>query len=175
MKKYVLELRSKDFYDLANKFKNLRLKLPLIQNEILNELAEYTRERMIYYIDKSVNQEYATGNLSQSVLIQQINDSEIKVYVDQDLCPYAIYVEYGTGVVGAGTHPEYSGKYKQEGWWYPTTASDPNPNKRQLANGDWVVYTEGQVAHKFVYNAYQDLRSHYKFVVMRILKKEGYI
>lgn len=175
MAKYELELCPNDFKNIVDKFNKLEKNLPKLQSIILDKLSEYTRERMKYYIDKSVNTDYATGHLSNSVAIQKINESTVKVYVDEGLCPYAVYVEYGTGIIGAGTHPDYNGAYKQEGWWYPTNENDPNPNKKQLPNGDWVVYTEGQVAHKFLYNAYQDLKQKYKWIVLKTLKEEGYI
>lgn len=66
--------------------------------------------------------------------------------------PYAIYVEYGTGIVGeSSAHPEYKKagwKYDKrdhgaEGWWYE--------NER---DGKW-HWTQGYVSRPFMYNTLQ--------------------
>lgn len=81
---------------------------------------------------------------------------------------YAIFVEYGTGVRGAASpHPEkipgwtYDvNGHGEAGWWYPTTASDPNPTKKQASDGSWIAHTKGQPASAFVYRTYQYMKKH---------------
>src|SRR5690554_2123449 len=64
---------------------------------------------------------------------------------------YAMYVEFGTGIVGTGMSEEKKGKphpkasesgwnydvneHGESGWTYPTSADDPNPNKWQDEDG----------------------------------------
>lgn len=176
MAKYELELKPNDLYNLSDKLKKFADNLPKLQSEILHTLADYTKSQIKYYINQSVNEEYSTGWLEQNVFNTEIFNDTIKVFVDTNAVPYALYVEYGTGIVGSNNpHPEGNGNYKTEGWWYPTTANDPNPRKKQLENGDWIVYTEGQKAHKFMYNAFQDLRQNYKKIIIDLLMEEGYI
>lgn len=73
---------------------------------------------------------------------------------------YAIFVEFGTGVVGEGSsHPkasEYGWVYDvnghgESGWWYPTDADDPNPTKK-LGKEGWIAFTRGQASRPFMYD-----------------------
>lgn len=176
MKEYKLTLSQKDFNDMADRIKNLQKKLPVVVDKILERLAEYSKERIQFYIKESVNEEYATGHLESNVEISDIKNHIVSIYISKKEVPYVFFVEYGTGIVGSeNPHPDYEGNYKTEGWWYPTDANDPNPKKRQLPNGDWIVYTQGQKAHKFIYNAFQDLKQNYLTIGRQVLKEEGIV
>ena len=100
---------------------------------------------------------HSTGNLADSITWEYDSSKNIgKIHVG---AKYAIFVEYGTGIVGAShPHPEpipgwtYDvNNHGEAGWWYPTDASDTNPTKKQTASGGWVAHTKGQPAHAFVY------------------------
>ena len=63
----------------------------------------------------------------------------------------ASFIENGTGIYST------TGTTRPEGWWYPSRESDQNPlmyndplnpfsgTKKQLANGDYIAFTYGQV------------------------------
>ncbi len=82
-------------------------------------------------------------------------------------CGYAVYVEFGTGVVGSKKqHPDLSivgwrydvNGHGELGWWYPTTYSDPNPYKRKSKDGKIYAWTKGMPSRPFMYNTAQQLR-----------------
>lgn len=73
---------------------------------------------------------------------------------------YAVFVEFGTGVVGEGNQHPKAGEFGWEydinghgdaGWWYPTDAGDPNPTTKLSKNG-WVAFTRGQASRPFMYD-----------------------
>jgi len=79
-------------------------------------------------------------------------------------CPYAAFVEFGTGVVGKNNpHPTLPWAYDinnhgEGGWFYPTDESDPNPHKH-LYNGQWWGWTKGMPSRPFMYNTSVELRN----------------
>ncbi|MCM1167705.1 MAG: hypothetical protein NC299_17150 [Lachnospiraceae bacterium] len=82
-------------------------------------------------------------------------------------CGYAVYVEFGTGVVGkAKKHPDISivgwsydvNSHGELGWWYPTTETDPNPYKRKGKDGKMYAWTKGMPSRPFMYNTARELR-----------------
>lgn len=73
---------------------------------------------------------------------------------------YAIYVEYGTGVVGRDSpHPDPSkfgwiydiNNRGEKGWWYPSSPNDPNPTAYMNDLGKWWAWTKGQASRPFMY------------------------
>lgn len=73
---------------------------------------------------------------------------------------YAVFVEFGTGVIGENSqHPKASEHgwvydshgHGEAGWWYPTDAGDPNPTTKLSKNG-WIAFTRGQVSRPFMYD-----------------------
>lgn len=119
--------------------------------ETVERLIEKLRENMILY------------GLGSSNLINNINVSEtstgIYIGVDTD---YAMFVEYGTGIVGdANKHPksnEFGWRYDvnnhgESGWWYPSSPDDPNPTK-YLSETGWWAWTKGQRSKPFMYNTW---------------------
>lgn len=154
MKTYNLELSEKDFEQMAKELQTISEKLSKAEDLILNALADYTLERVVHYIAITVGQtDYeGTDNLINSIKKSDIFNHTIKVYTD---VAYAKYVEYGTGIRGASnSHPDA----EVDGWTY---------NYRQE--------TTGQVAHKFMYSAFQDLRQNYMQIAKDVLRKEGII
>lgn len=74
---------------------------------------------------------------------------------------YAVFVEFGTGVMGEESpHPkageegwEYDvGGHGDSGWWYPTVEGDPNPTKKLTKQGSWVAWTAGMASRPFMYS-----------------------
>ena len=76
-----------------------------------------------------------------------------KVFND---CVHAAWVEYGTGMIGTGTHPNPPTGYQydvnahgEQGWTY-------------LGDDGKFYHTQGLTAHRFMYNAITDYRMNYK-------------
>lgn len=76
--------------------------------------------------------------------------------------PYAVYVEFGTGMVGDITFHDLSGApniewnydingHGEEGWWYPAPWGWWIPTKGKYA-GEPMAWTQGMPARPFMYN-----------------------
>lgn len=111
-----------------------------------------------------------TGELYSSI-VGMLDESQSKGFIRVN-CPYAIYVEMGTGIKGAQTpHPDKSiigfdfeydrNGHGAAGWWYPTDEKDPNPTKFTAKNGEMYAWTSGISSHPFMYNAAQELKRKY--------------
>ena len=83
-------------------------------------------------------------------------------------CGYAVYVEFGTGIKGAGSpHPDTAilgwkydiNQHGELGWWYPTDNADPNPYKYTAKNGTTYAWTRGMPSRPFMYETAQMLRA----------------
>lgn len=70
------------------------------------------------------------------------------------------FVENGTGVYSP------NGTTRPDGWWYPSRATDKNPlmtdplepftgTKKQLANGDYIAFTWGQVPKPILHDSFE--------------------
>ncbi len=102
-----------------------------------------------------------TGDLDSDIHYMISDDGKRGfVRVDND---HAAYVEFGTGVMGAGkSHPTLPWAYDvnghgDTGWWYPCTASSANPTKRQAKDGSWWAWTKGMPSRPFMYETAQEL------------------
>lgn len=82
-------------------------------------------------------------------------------------CGYAVYVEFGTGVVGKrNPHPDTAilgwiydvNSHGELGWWYPTDDSDVNPTKRRAKSGKLYAWTKGLPSRPFMYETAEKLR-----------------
>ena len=83
-------------------------------------------------------------------------------------CGYAVYVEFGTGIKGAGSpHPDTAilgwkydiNQHGELGWWYPTDSADPNPSSYTAKNGMIYAWTMGMPSRPFMYETAQMLRA----------------
>lgn len=115
------------------------------------EVAIRLKEKMIEYLT-----EYGLGDslIAQNITITPLGKG-IQIMADTD---YAVYVEYGTGVVGSeNPHPhpwEYDvNGHGDKGWFYPTTEEDPNPRKHTY-NGQLYGWTKGQASRPFMYRTW---------------------
>ena len=99
-----------------------------------------------------------TGNLQSSIHFEHIGDGEFLVITD---CEYAAFVEFGTGVVGAGT---YSGNLPP-GWNYDErrTPQAHDPEDPTLwyyidPESGYTASTRGQSANGFMMMAAEEMR-----------------
>lgn len=136
-------------------------------------LAEKMREKMIELLG-----DFGLGDSSipSSIFITS-NEHGVYITVGTD---YAIYVEYGTGVIGEeNPHPtaEQDGWVYDEGgngwrgWYYPTTEQDPNPNKR-VFDGELYAWTRGQRSRPFMHLAWKWAKSQSTRIIRGAIRKE---
>lgn len=119
-------------------------------------------DRMIdKLIENLSNYGLDSGNIIGSLDIK-INDNGVSLIIDDGAEGYAMYVEFGTGVVGAkDSHPQVLSRgwrydvneHGELGWWYPTNIDDPNPTKYRSELG-WYAWTKGQASRPFMYETW---------------------
>ena len=121
-------------------------------NELIQQLTEYGYEFAKFEVLRLGA--FDTGNLADS--IQGYFDPDIGIGFIRAEAWYAVYVEYGTGVVGANNaHPNTA-----SGWVY-----DVNHH----GDDGWVYFsardgmcqfhwTKGQPSRPFMYNTYRELQ-----------------
>jgi hypothetical protein len=120
------------------------------------EVADRMKDKMLEYLS-----EYGLSDseIAKSILVVPIGEGFYLTAGSE----YAIYVEYGTGLMGENNpHPKPDGwQYnigetirENGGWWYPTTADDPNPHKK-VFNGNLYAWTiAGQPSRPFMYRTW---------------------
>ena len=104
-----------------------------------------------------------TGDLDSSIHYL-ISDDGKRGWIRTD-SDHAVYVEFGTGIKGAGApHPKPPAgwvydinRHGQQGWWYPSDVTDPNPYKRQDASGAWWAWTRGMTSRPFMFETATEL------------------
>jgi hypothetical protein len=118
------------------------------------------------------------SNIAGNVIIQRVaNGFEIVAL------GYVVYIEFGTGVVGANhPHPnpsEWDGfqgydinAHGDDGWWYPTDQSDPNPVKWIREDGVLMAWTKGQIAKPFLHNTWRYVRQSYHGTISSYIERE---
>ena len=102
--------------------------------------------------------DYGLGSLVDEVIVEYTGEGfNITVGVE-----YAVYLEYGTGIVGSeNQHPQFEragweydvNNHGEKGWWYPTNENDPNPHKK-TANGILYGHTKGHPSRPFMYETW---------------------
>ena len=97
--------------------------------------------------------------------------------VDENDHAYAAYVEFGTGIIGSGDHPQADAVgwnydingHGESGWWYLDPKSTTYSDEGEVASG-W-HWTQGEPAKPFMYNAYMEARSEAPKLVARIFAR----
>lgn len=144
---------------------NCLKKLPAVNQKFISRSLEFIEENAKIYIDQTTggsNWYQLTGNLKNS-FEKELLDNLGKLINN---CYYSAYVEYGTGVVGNGTHPDSEGyvydvnMHGDNGWWF----FDDKGNMH---------WTKGMEAHRFLYNAINDyVDGEYKKIFDEVWKEE---
>lgn len=136
----------------------------------IDELQDRTYDKLVENINK-----YGLGesNLASNLQVTQLPEG-LLIICDTD---YAVYLEYGTGMTGSSNphpHPsfgEWVYNSELEGWWYPTTESDPNSTKKRASDGSWIAFTRGHPSRPFLYDTWLwASRSAYN-IIMKHLRK----
>lgn len=124
-------------------------------NELLKQLTDYGAE--FAKLEVLRLGAFDTGELAESIHGFYDPDSHVG-FIRAD-CWYAIYVEYGTGVVGAGSHGDSPHPQAGEhGWVYDYNHHGENGwvyfNERE----GMVMRTKGQPSSPFMYNTFRELQ-----------------
>ena len=119
-------------------------------NELIQQLTDYGNEFAKMEVLRLGA--FDTGELADR--IQGFFDASSRVGFLRADCWYAVYVEFGTGVVGAGnSHPEPAA-----GWIYDVNHHGETGwvyfNEREGK----VMRTKGQPSHPFMYNTFRELQ-----------------
>lgn len=137
-----INLSSKSFESLLKMIKAMEGALPNLQKAFIRRSLDYLDLEARKFLESS------TGNGSY------VPTGELMSHFQKDYdtgrffndCFYASYVEFGTGIVGSGTHPASGGyqydvnNHGEDGWYY--------------FGKDGVIYwTKGMEAHRYMYNA----------------------
>lgn len=126
--KLAMKLSTSEVREQREKLERYISKLESKADELCRRLAEIGVEASVAAIAHD-----ESGELRRSIRWEQVGDHEYLVVAD---CDYAVYVEFGTGVVGAngtysGTRPDGIGEPRSR-------STHVNPD------GSWVYYDEKQ-------------------------------
>lgn len=141
-----------------------------LQKDLGRALSELSRVLMDKGVEVAQIEISSMGAVDTGTLFEHIygfyNESTHTGAIFTD-APYAIYVEYGTGIVGAGSPHPQPGKagwnydknnHGEEGWWYPSPTGWYIP-KGGLNNEDKLplAWTKGMPSRPFMYNTMREL------------------
>lgn len=110
-----------------------------------------------------------------------IMDEGISLIINDGDEGYAMFVEFGTGVVGKDNqHPKPNmsnwtydiNEHGESGWWYPSKESDPNPTKYLSKSGEWWAWTKGQASRPFMYLTWRWATSSATQIIDKHIKRE---
>lgn len=146
------------------KYKNdINYKIDLFVKKLAEKGVEIAKENVSVYNTIDTGELLNSINLREGDVIK--NGSQWFIYTD---CEYAKYIEFGTGIVGAGGTNRY-GKggttYPGElpsGWAYASgthifTTKDGITGWHYFKDGNW-HFTEGQPSKPFMYETATELR-----------------
>lgn len=144
---------------------SLKLRTELFMQKLAEYGAECARAEIV------TMDAVFTGKLVNSIFAQRMeSDTDSVIFAVRADSEHAIFVEMGTGIVGATTpypgklptlyaqgktiHQTLDGKY---GWYYKN------------ANGDW-FFTEGMVSRPFMYDASTQMRHEIERIAREVFK-----
>ena len=148
------------FENLTKQLNLYAKNLESVKLDIHQALADYVYERIME------NVPVETGQLKGS-FVKEVSTQIATIYTD---LAYAKFVEFGTGIVGEGSHPLAS----EKGWIYDINHHGESGWRYQSKDGSW-YWTQGQTGKKFMYQAVQDLERDYIEITKNVLKEKGLI
>lgn len=110
-----------------------------------------------------------------------IMDDAISLIINDGEDGYAMFVEFGTGVVGEDNpHPNPSmsnwiydiNEHGESGWWYQSRENDPNPTKYITKSGQWLAWTKGMPSRPFMYLTWRWATSSATQIIDKHIKRE---
>ena len=153
---------------------NFEMHLKPAMLELIRQLAEkgveVARAELVFFDDPA----YRTGALSESVQYKLNSDNAVLTAgegLETEYGSYAMFVEYGTGIVGASApHPEANGydydvnSHGAHGWYYPAPWGWV-----EAEDGTKLAWTQGMPSRPFMYNTMRDLEVEAKVAGGRII------
>lgn len=138
-------------------------------------LVEYATQRL-YELFVQNCKLYNISNPESRIHIEYNKNLKIgRVYTDDIVI---IFNEFGTGI--KGTQDEWASQYGyqvnasgkgEDGWWYPTDESDPNPYKWKDKDGQLRALTHGLDSRHMLYDAYMQLQNEFSEIVEMTIGK----
>lgn len=166
--------------------KELEDKTNLLQKELAENGVKYAKDNI------SDMDRYGTLGTIASGIQAEHSENKSKVH-STDI--HSSWVEFGVGVRGQNSPHEMAGEFgwsynqgshigywnvdgtTRYGWWYPTTADDPNIYTREVIDretneptGEYIAFTEGTEARPFMYNASIQLRNEIYDTARKVFK-----
>jgi hypothetical protein len=160
MVRFKANLSPTSFENLTKQLDIYAKNLESIKLDIHQALADYVYERIMFYAPTE------TGELKSS-FAKDVSKEIATIYTDLE---YARFVEFGTGIIGSGTHPVA----REKGWIYDLHGHGEAGWRFQGKDGSW-YWTQGQTGKKFMYQAVLDLEQNYIEITRNVLKKKGLI
>jgi len=157
MTKFVMSLNDKDISRIMREVEQYKIDFTNKVSRLIETLTDQGVEIAKFQI-RTLGAVY-TGALESSIT-GYFNPS-VNVGIISAGAPYAIYVEFGTGIVGeASPHPAPGGwvydinEHGEEGWWYLSRYG-----RRQ--------WTQGMKSRPFMYNTVRELEQ----ICVRVAKE----
>lgn len=153
MPKYTVGLSAKGFRDLAKQIRDYRIGLQEMCEKFARKLAEEgvqiakmrITSKEAVYTEELLN----SMNLEQGDIIY--DGASFCIYTD---CPWAKFVEFGTGIVGSkNPHPDTS----IVGWKYDT--NEHGEKGWYYFKDDKLHWTKGMPSRPFMYETAKELRN----------------
>ena len=132
-------------------------------NELIRQLTEYGYEFAKFEVLRLGS--FDTGNLADS--IEGFFDEQSRVGFVKADCWYAVYVEYGTGVVGAGQAHPAAGTH---GWVYDINHHGESGWVYWSGRDGQFHWTKGQPSHPFMYNTMRELQQQARSMAASIFR-----
>lgn len=161
-RKISFKLSVKDIDKAIQEVQKIKIELKVKINLLIEALVEAGVE--IAKVQVRELDAIYTGELEES--ITGFFNPEDGVGIIRTDCPYAVYVEFGTGVVGKNNpHPAPEAwrydvnEHGDKGWWYF--------NER---DGKW-HWTKGMMSRPFMYNTVQELERQVKQIAKEVFNK----
>lgn len=121
--------------------------LPKVNKLFIRKSVDYLDERAKFHLGMSIGHSWYIPSGALMSSFQKVYGADFGRLFNN--CFTALWVEYGTGIVGSGTHPDPKGyqydvnNHGEDGWVY----KDKEGNYH---------FTRGMEAHRYMYNALID-------------------
>lgn len=159
----------------VKKLNRLVDRLPIILEDAIIDFAIQVEEKLVENINK-----YQLGGsgLANDIRVDLTEDG-ISISVNNE---YWMFVEYGTGFNGSESpHPNKPNDWQymsgvnssrgEDGWFYPTVGSDPNPYKH-MYQGQLYGWTQGLPSRPFMYDTWNWAKLNLTSYVRKVLRSE---
>ena len=162
MPKFKINLNPREIDRLIKDIKQYKRELTEKVNLLIGELTDYGVE-----VAKAQVRElgaWYTGELESS--IEGYFSPSVGVGIIKAGAPYAVYVEFGTGIVGKGQpHPSPDGwqydinDHGESGWWYFND------------NTGHMQWTKGMPSRPFMYNTARKLENDCRIIAREVFNR----